>query len=166
MKFQRIKIFSLLGFVIVLISSCTINYLDYIQHVESPDGQYNYCLYSDFSIGDPGFMILKIEKEINPKKLKMDYSIRSGISADDANWIYSREILANYDEASYFCANPKIELIDNRFIVFSRGGYKFGLYDIKFEKDTFNNCCPFNDWSSQNIWAEKGTKFSGEIKKN
>ncbi|MFZ4454700.1 MAG: hypothetical protein ACOYOT_00615 [Bacteroidales bacterium] len=98
--------------------SCTINYLDYIQHIESPNGKYNYCLYSDFSIGDPGFLVLKMDKSINPKGLKIDYSLKSGISAKDADWIYSRQILNNYDENSQYCKDPKLELIDRRFLVF------------------------------------------------
>lgn len=123
--------------------------MDYIQHVESPNGKYNYCLYSDFSIGDPGFVVLKIEKSINPKDLKIDYSIKSGISSKDADWIHSTEVLSNYDEASYFCDNPKLELINNRFLVFSRGGYMFGLYDIKINRDTFNIGSPWNAWLNQ-----------------
>lgn len=147
-------------------NSCTLNYLDYIQHVESPDGKYNYCLYSDFSIGDPGFLVLKLDKSVNPKELKIDYSIKNGISAKDADWIYSRQILDNYDEASQYCKDPKLELIDKRFLVFSRGGFMFSLYDIKLQKDTFNNCCPWNDWASHNIWAEKGTNYKGPIPKD
>lgn len=162
---RQTKILILISFLFV-INGCNINYLDYYQHIKSPNRKYNYGLYSDFSIGDPGFLVLKLEQGINPKKLKIDYSLKNGISADDADWIYSREILNNYDEASQYCKDPKIELIDNRFLVFSRGGYMFSLYDIKIEKDTFNNCCPWNEWASQNIWAEKGKDYKGQIPKN
>ena len=151
---------------VLIINSCTLNYLDYIQHVESPDGKYNYCLYSDFSIGDPGFLVLKLDKSINPKEFKIEYSIKNGISSKDASWIYSRQILDNYDEASQYCKDPKLELIDKRFLVFSRGGYMFSLYDLKLDKDTFNNCCPWNAWASQNIWAEKGSDYKGSIPKD
>ncbi len=162
---KQFKIFIALS-LLIIVSSCKINYLDYIQHIESPDGKCNYGLYSDFSIGDPGFIVLKLEKEINPKELKIDYNLKSGITRDDADWIYSRKILNNYDEASQYCKDPKIELIDNRFLVFSRGGFMFSLYDLKIEKDTFNSCCPWNEWASQNIWAEKGTDYKGPIPKN
>jgi len=162
---RQIKMMTAISF-LFSISGCNINYLDYYQHIESPDGKYNYGLYSDFSIGDPGYVVLKLEKGINPKELKIDYSLKDGISDDDADWMYSKEILSNYDEASYYCKDPKIELIDNRFLVFSRGGYMFSLYDVKIEKDTFNNCCPWNEWASQNIWAEKGSDYKGPIPKN
>jgi len=149
-------IISTLVFVLTL-SSCNMNYLDYYQHIESPDGKFYYGLYSDFSIGDPGFLVLKLDKKTNPKDLKINYSVKNGITGDDAKWIGDRTILSNYDEASQYCSDPKIEIIDKRFLVFSRGGFMFGLYDLKLEKDTFNNCCPWNEWASQNIWAEKGT---------
>lgn len=163
--FKRSKILLAIPFLLI-VTSCNINYLEYYQHIESPDGKYNYALYSDFGIGDPGFLVLKLEKEVDPKELKIDYSLRNGISSDDAEWMYSREILSNYDEASLYCKDPKFELIDNRFLVFSRGGFMFSLYDIKIEKDTFNNCCPWNEWASQNIWAEQGTDYKGTIQKN
>tara|TARA_B110000967_G_C18646085_1_gene440962 strand:+ start:65 stop:634 length:570 start_codon:yes stop_codon:yes gene_type:complete len=159
---KQIKILTAFS-ILFTIMSCDMNYLDYYQHIESPNGKYNYGLYSGFSIGDPGFLVLKLEKGINPKELKIDYSLKNGISGEDADWMYSREILNNYDEASQYCKDPKIELIDNRFLVFSRGGFMFSLYDIKIEKDTFNNCCPWNEWASQNIWAEKGTDYKGPI---
>lgn len=151
---------------VLTLSSCNLNYLDYYQHIDSPDGKYYYGLYSDFSIGDPGFLVLKLDKKTNPKDLKVNYSIKSGIAGDDAQWIEDRTILSNYDEASQYCKDPKIEIIDNRFLVFSRGGYMFGLYDLQLEKDTFNNCCPWNEWASQNVWAEKGTNYKGEIPKD
>ena len=162
---RQFKILTAILFLFI-INGCNLNYLHYYQHIESPDGKFNYGLYSDFSIGDPGFLVLKLEKGIDPKNLKIDYSLTNGISAKDADWMYSREILNNYDEASEYCNDPKIELIDNRFLVFSRGGYMFSLYDLKIEKDTINNCCPWNDWASQNIWAEKGTNYKGPIPKN
>lgn len=161
---RQIIIFVFLGLIMI---SCSMNYLDYQQHIESPDGQFNYCLYSDdIGISDPGFKVLKIEKFINPEELKIDWNFKDGVSQKDFNWIADREMLSNYDESSYMCNEPKIELIENRFLVFSRGGYYFALYDLKIDKDTFNNCCPFNEWASQNIWAEKGTNYKGAIPEN
>lgn len=150
-----IVIFSLLLF------GCELNYVNYIEHLESPDGKYNYCLYADgIGVGDPGFNVLKIEKEVNPEKLKINWSFRNGVSEQYTEWMLSRELLANYEESSYYTSSPKLELIDNRFLVFSRGGYMFGLYDVKLEKDTINNCCPWGEW------AKNGAQYSGKIEKN
>lgn len=152
--------------VVLTFSSCDMNYLDYYQHVDSPDGKYYYGLYSDFSIGDPGFLVLKLDKKTNPEDLGINYSLKNGVAGEDIQWIEERTILSNYDEAGQYCNDPKIEIIDNRFLVFSRSGFMFGLYDLKLEKDTFNNCCPWNEWASQNAWAEKGTNYKGQIPKD
>ncbi|WP_146153540.1 hypothetical protein [Adhaeribacter arboris] len=130
--------------------------------MESPDGKFYYGLYSDFSIGDPGFMVLKLDKKLNPKELKIDYSLKNGISDKDAEWMRTREIFYNYDEAGYFCDNPKLEFINNRFLVFSRGGYMFSLYDIKIEKDTFNIGSPWNEWYSQSQLTDESSNREKE----
>lgn len=153
-------------FIILTFSSCNLDYLDYYQHVDSPDGQYYYGLYSDFSISDLRFLVLKLERKTNPKDLKINYNLENGVSREEVQWIDERTILSNYEEASQYCKDPKIEIIDNSFLVFSRGGYMFGLYDLKLEIDTFNNCCPWNEWANQNLWAEKGTNYKGNIPKD
>lgn len=164
---KRIKPLYLTIFSSLLLLGCELNYVNYIEHIESPDGKYNYCLYADdIGVGDPGFSVLKVEKEIEPEKLRINWSFQNGVSKQDTEWMLSRELLSNYEESSYHTSNPKIELIDNRFLVFSRGGYMFGLYDIKLEKDTINNCCPWSEWASQNVWAKNGTEYSGKIEKN
>ncbi|GAA4295387.1 hypothetical protein [Nibribacter koreensis] len=145
------RLFQILSFLIFGLTSsgCTVDYLDYYQHLESPDGKFNYCLYSDVGIGDPGFYVLKLEKGINPEELPIKWSFKDGISDRDDNWIRSRTVLYNYDEASLFTSNPSIELMDNRFVVFSRGGYQMGLYDIELDNDTINFVSPWNEWYSQ-----------------
>ena len=111
-------------------------------------------------------MVLKLEGDINPSSIKIDFNNNDANSHKNADWILSRQILDNYEESSDYASNPKIELISNRFLVFSRGGHYFALYDLKLNKDTFNNCCPFSDWGSKNIWAEKGTNYKGKIPKD
>ena len=138
--------FSLTLFLLIFTTACEMNYLEYIQHVESSDGKYYYGLYSDFCIGDPGFLVLKLDKKNNPKDLKIKYSWRHGITGDDAEWMRERTVLQNYDEAGLYCNDPKLEIINGRFLVFSRGGYYFGLYDLKISKDTFNTGSPWNEW--------------------
>src|SRR6476659_5551153 len=105
---------------VLTVSSCNSNYLDYYQHIESPNGQFYYGLYSDFRVGEPDFLVLKLDKKTNPKDLKINYSI-NGIKEKDAQWIQDRTLLSNYDEVGLFTSNPKIEIINNRHLVFSRG---------------------------------------------
>lgn len=139
------------------------NYLDYIQLVEPSDGKYYYGLYSDFSIGDPGFLVLKLEKKNNPKDLKISYCWLHGITGDDAKWMRERTVLHNYDEAGQYCNDPKLEIINDRFLVFSRGGYFFGLYDLKISKDTFNIVSPWNEWLEKSGY--KNEKYNREKEK-
>jgi hypothetical protein len=132
------------------------NYLDYYQHIESPDGNFNYCLYFDnVGIGDPGYYILKLDKKVDPEKLYVNWNFKRGIKTQDSEWIKDRELLFNYDEAGFLTSNPKIEIINNRHIVFSRGGYYFGLYDLKIEKDTFNISSPWNEWYKESGYIIK-----------
>jgi hypothetical protein len=156
----------LIGLLLVLtFSSCNSNY-DFIQEIKSPDGKYNFCLYAANEIKDEDFMVLKLEENINPKSVKIDLNNKDTVSQKNADWVLSRQIFSNYEESSAYASNPKIDLISNRFLVFSRGGYYFGLCDLKLNKDTFNNCCPFCEWEAQNIWAEKGIYYKGDIPKD
>jgi hypothetical protein len=126
---------------------CNTNYLDYSQQVKSPDGEFNYCLYFDnVGIGDPGYYVLKLGKQIDPEKLYINWNAKNGTKAEDSEWIKSKQVLFNYDEAGFFTSNPKLEIINNRHLVFSRGGYYFGLYDLKIARDTFNISSPWNEW--------------------
>ncbi len=144
-------------FPMTFLSGCNMNYLDYSQHIESPDGLFNYCLYFDgVGVGDPGYYILKLEKSIDPEKksidpekVKINWSFKNGSSTKDLEWIRRKQILFNYDEAGLFTSNPNLEVINKRHLVFSRGGYYFGLYDMKSQKDTFNVSSPWNEWREQ-----------------
>lgn len=141
--------------------ACTSNYLDYSQHITSPDGKFNYCLYFDnVGIGDHGYYVLKLENNIEPEQLRIDWKFKTGTKPEDIEWIRKRQILFNYDEAEFLTSNPKIELINNRHLVFSRGGYYFGLYDLKLEKDTFDISSPWNAWLDKSGY--KSEKYDRE----
>lgn len=134
-------------FLSTFISGCNTNYFDYSQHVKSPDGRFNYCLYfDDVGIGDPGYYVLMLDKKVDPENLYINWNFKKGTKAEDTEWIRSKQVLFNYDEAGFFTSNPKLEIINNRHLVFSRGGYYFGLYDLKISKDTFNIGSPWHAW--------------------
>ena len=150
--------------IIFSLISCDSNYLHYLQHIETEDSDYNYSLYNDgVGIGDPGYYVLKLDKTINPKELYIKWNFRTGTDSKDIDWITKKQILFNYDEAGLFTQNPKIEIINDRFLVMSRGGFYFGLYDIKFQKDTFNIGSPWNNWISMSGY--KSEKYDMEKEK-
>ena len=44
----------------LLLFGCEPDYVDYIEHIESPDGHYNYCLCTDgMGVGYPVFKVLR-----------------------------------------------------------------------------------------------------------
>jgi hypothetical protein len=140
----------------LLFYSCDNDTLTYIQHIESPDRQSNICLYKENTGADNvEFHILKIEKTFDPDRQ---------INKTDYDWILDRELINNFEESMTYARDPKIELIDNRFLIFSRSDYQFALYDLKLNKDILNINNPWSEWASRNIWAEKGTDYKTDTK--
>ncbi|MEA4985253.1 hypothetical protein SDC9_42969 [bioreactor metagenome] len=135
----------------LLLIGCETNSVDYHSKLEIDSGDYIYALYLDgVGIGDPGYTVVKLEKNINPEEVYIKWTPREGINYEEnkeqIEWFRERIILENYDEAGFHTQNPKIEYINNRYIVFSRGGYYYGLYDIFLKKDTFNIGSPWHEW--------------------
>ncbi len=148
MKLHMIKILTTKIFIVILLTSCTSNYIDYKQHIETDD--FNYGFYMDtWGIGDQGYYVLKIEKNISPKEVYVEITAKDGINLKHRDWMDERTILFNYAEAGYHHKSPMIKLIDNRFLVFERGGFNYGLYDLKLQKDTFNISSPWNTFVAE-----------------
>jgi hypothetical protein len=142
MKIRFVKIVLLQIIAIVLVTSCSFNNLDYIQHIET--SQYNYALYEDtWGIGDPGFYVLKLEKYISPKDVYLEMTF-DGVNREHDRWVRERTILFNWSEAGFHTSSPKIKLINNRFLVFERGGFDYALYDILLEKVIMNRSSPWH----------------------
>jgi len=151
------KIFQII-FLAIAVSSCLDNSMKFHQKVESPDGKYNYCLYLNTAgFGDPGFYVVKLDKSVDPTRIHIDSlgSIRDW--KEVTKWIMDHQILSNYDEGGLYTAQPKIEILHNRFLTLSRGGFYFELYDLKLDKAVFNSFSPWGDWSvtSKSMKADK-----------
>jgi hypothetical protein len=168
----------LIIFFSTVIFGCETNYIDYHSKLEVDTGNFNYALYLDgVGIGDPGYTVVRLEKSISPEDVYIKWTPSEGINYDvnheKIEWFRERIILENYDEAGLFTSDPKIEIINNRHLVFSRGGYYFGLYDLKISKDTFNIGSPWNEWldksgyKSEKYDKDKEEKAYGQwIKEN
>ena len=116
---------------------------------------YNYALYMDtWGIGDQGYYVLQLEKVIKPEEVYVEINFSDGINEKQNEWLKERTILFNYSEAGFHHSEPNIQLLNNRHLVFSRGGYYYSLYDLKLQKDTFNDSSP---WHS---YRESGTSQS------
>ena len=123
MKIFLVKILTAQIIILLLLSSCTSNYIDYKEHIETVD--FNYGFYMDsWGIGDQGYYVLRLEKNISPKEVYVEITTKDGINLDHQEWMDERTILFNYAEAGYHHKSPKIKLMFNRFLVFERGGIK------------------------------------------
>ena len=135
-------------FLAITLTGCLDNSMRFHQKVESPDGKYNYCLYLNTAgFGDPGFYVVKLDKSVDPKRIHIDSLGHIRDWKEVTKWIKDHQILSNYDEGGDYTANPKIEILHDRFLVLSRGGYYFDLYDLKLGKAIFNTFSPWQDWS-------------------
>lgn len=133
--------------ILFLCTGCSFNYLSYLQQIKSPDGKSIYCLFLDgVGIGDPGYYILKLDNNIDPSKVYIKWNTKNGVSEKDSKWLKDKTIFEGYEEGKYFSDNPNISIINNRFLVFSRGGLKFSLYDIELQKIIVHSGSPWNSW--------------------
>jgi hypothetical protein len=156
----------LLILITLMLFGCETNYIDYHSTLEVDTGNFNYALYlGGVGIGDPGYTVVKLEKNINPEDVYIKWTPSEGINYEvnheKIEWFRERIILENYDEAGFHTQNPKIEFINNRHIVFSRGGYYYGLYDILINKDTFNIGSPWHEWRDKSGYRSE--KYNRDI---
>lgn len=132
---------------VFLFSGCSCDAYTYLQHIQSPDKNWNYALYTDnVGIGDPGFYVLKLEKEIDPENLNIKWSSQSGIKRTDSDWFAKRTLLNSYEEAGYNTYEPKIEIFKNRYLTVFRGGYYYSLYDLKVDSAIIDVGSPWHGW--------------------
>ena len=145
----------------IILVGCTTNYMDFHSSIEPAEGEFNYGLYFDaVGIGDPGYYILRLEKDIIPEDVYVEWTPQNGVNKEQNKWVKDRTVLFNYAEAGFHTSDPKLNLIENRFVVFSRGGYYYSLYDIKIKKDTFNIGSPWNDFREKSGYSSE--KFDRE----
>ena len=94
MKLHKTIKASLTVSLLTLIIGCNGNYLHYSQHIQSPDSNFNYCLYFDnVGFGDPGYYVLKLDKNVNPSTLYINWNYNEGTKTEDSEWIESKKVL-------------------------------------------------------------------------
>jgi hypothetical protein len=114
----------------------------YVQHLPSPDNEHIFALFIDYTVlvGDTGWYIFKFEKDFDVENYQISWDeYRDGS--------YQRNvIISNYAEGGDHTKNPHIEVIDDTYLVFMRGGLYHSLYDIKAGKTLVNSGSPWHDW--------------------
>jgi hypothetical protein len=143
-----IKLILLLS-IMALTTSCATMTWTFMDKVESPDVNHNYCLYVSTNgvVGDPGFRVLKLEKSIHAERVQLD-SFKS-IVLEDKTKIPLEQVQILYNQElgrGTFTDQAKLELRKSRFLVQSRGGYDMALYDIVLNKALINPTVPSEDF--------------------
>lgn len=122
-------------------------HLVFDQKLKSPDGTSWFALYHDYGgLGDPDWHVFKIPINESPEELKISRSYDSYNSEDDF-W-KKRMLLWNFSEAGHHTSNPHIKIFNQRYLVFIRGGYYHGLYDIQEGRTLITDTSP---WHSLNF---------------
>lgn len=142
-----IILFSVFGIGIYYLTHHNFDQYGYIEHVYSELDSSNYCRFmSTFGIGDPDFIIVRLDKNIEPSDLETNWDTQKNIDTNKYTYFNDRIVLSNYEESSMLSHDAKLNIINKRFLVFSRGGLMFGLYDIALKKAIVNNGSPWHSW--------------------
>ena len=119
-------------------------YLTFQEKLMSPDGTAWFSLYHDYSgIGDPDWHVFKIPNDEDPKSLKIPTAYRH-TDSDVHDFWKNRMLMWNWSEAGNHKSNPHIEIHGQRYLVFIRGGYYHGLYDIEENKTLITDTSPWH----------------------
>lgn len=111
------------------------NFKTLLQVVPHEGKKLDYLLFTDISgFGDRTWYVYELSA-----KSKMTDDIKR---AHNKNGV----IFWNYSEAGNQTEDPKIEILDNRYLVFSRGHYYHSLYDIENKKLLFNYISPWGSY--------------------
>ena len=132
------------GFLILLLNPQ--KYLTYDEKLMSPDSKCWFALYHDYGgFGDPDWHVFKIPINEKPEKIKIPTAYRRRESSKYDIW-KKRMLMWNWSEAGHHTSNPHIEIFNNRYLVFIRGGYYHGLYDIEMDKTLITDESPWHSF--------------------
>jgi hypothetical protein len=124
------------------------NYKSHIQTVKIPEKNIQFVLLTDIAgFGDRAWYIYQLPiGAITTKKMKTGHDTEGVLF-----W--------NYSEAGDHYDNPKIFILKNKYLVFSRGGLYHSLYDIENNQVVINDESP---WAS--YIQEESTNKSGSFR--
>jgi len=106
----------------------------FVQKLKSPDDKTWFALFADSAgFGDPSWHLYRFPATTDVENVQ----IERGINDSDA-------IFWNYSEGGDQTENPTIQLVQTRYIVFTRGGLHHSLYDIHEDKVLVNNTSPYH----------------------
>lgn len=130
------------------------SYLVFDEKIKSPDGASWLALYHNYGgFGDPDWHVFKVPIDEIPEKLKIPCGYNFNDSAKSDFW-KKRMLMWNWSEGGNNTSNPHIKMFNQKYLVFIRGGYYHGLYDIREDQTLITDESP---WHSFIYSDNKGT---------
>lgn len=118
-------------------------YLHFNSSITPSEGEFSYVLFSDCGgfRSDNSWYILKLENniiDVNQAQIPCGYM--NGMNDNERKWL-DKTIMWHRSNYGNNERNPYIEIVNNKYLVFNRGGYYYGLYDVVEHKllVDFNN---------------------------
>lgn len=110
-------------------------YKEVIQALEVPSLNNQFVLLTDLAgLGDRAWYVYQLPLGTTLTKEMKTAHDKTGV------------LFWNYSEAGDHSDNPKIEIVKERFLVFSRGGLKHSLYDLKTRTVLVNDISPWGSF--------------------
>ncbi len=126
------------------------NYKSLIQTLEFPTVKTKFILLTDISgFEDRAWYVYQL-----PINTEITKQMKTGHDSEGT-------LFWNYSEAGDHYDNPKIEIRNGKYLVFSRGGLFHSLYDIGKGQVIVNEESPWNSFMSS---QEKGSQSSNSLK--
>ena len=123
------------------------NYLDFLQKLESPDGESIFALYHGIAgYSDHEYHVFKFPKEMDPEKLLIPRSYWSHKADEEARKWARYSLFFNWSEDASHRRNPEIKIFKNKYLVLIRGGLYHSLYDIEADNTIVNFRSPFHKY--------------------
>lgn len=124
-----------------------------VQDVEMPDGSV-FALYEDGAgAGDLAFSVCRLRGDASWWEARL----RSGKRAPC-------EVLWNYSEAGHDTDGARIDVVSGRYLVMSRGGLYYGLYDIREDRSLSDVASPWHSFlESRSAATASGDKMPDDI---
>jgi hypothetical protein len=133
------------------------SYLVFDEKIKSPDGASWLALYHNYGgFGDPDWHVFKVPIDEIPEKLKIPCGYNFNDSAKSDFW-KKRMLMWNWSEGGNNTSNPHIKMFNRKYLVFIRGGYYHGLYDIKKNQTLITDTSP---WHSLVYSMDKNSRGS------
>ena len=116
------------------------NYKLHIQTLKLPDKKIQFILLTDIAgFGDRAWYVYQL-----PIGAKMTKNMKIGHNQEGV-------LFWNYSETGIHYDNPSLKVVKDKFLVFSRGGFYYSLYNLKTQKIMVNKISPWASYLTDRV---------------